>query len=63
MLQATREKLKQLVAEAEPRVQRDWFRRWILSIKTDGETADVTYNLGCLMTGEGVRNSIRVSGR
>lgn len=62
MLLATREKLKQLVTEAEPRVQRDWFRRWIVSIKTDGETADLTYNLGYLGSGEEVRNSIHVSG-
>jgi site-specific DNA recombinase len=62
MLQATREKLRQLIAEAEPRVQRDWFRRWIVSIKTDGDTADMTYNLGYLASGEGVRNSIHVSG-
>ena len=62
MLLATREKLKQLVAEAEPPVQRDWFRRWIVSIKTDGETAEMTYNLGYLASGEGVRNSIHVRG-
>jgi DNA invertase Pin-like site-specific DNA recombinase len=61
MLEAARAELRKVVAKAEPRVQREFFRRLIKSINTDGKTAEVTYNLGEFASGVGVRKCINVS--
>lgn len=61
VLEAVRKELRKLLAEAEPRVQREFFSRLIKSIKTDGKTAEVTYNLGQFASGEKVRKCINVS--
>jgi hypothetical protein len=62
MLLAVRNEMRRIVGEADSRVQRNFYRRFIKSIKTDGKTAEVTYNLGSLMCGDGVRDSGNVSG-
>jgi DNA invertase Pin-like site-specific DNA recombinase len=59
LLEAAKKELQRIVAEAEPRVQRDFFSRFIKSIKTDGKHAEVVYNLGDLV--ERVRSNIHVS--
>jgi site-specific DNA recombinase len=57
-LEAARKELHELIAGAEPRVQREFFRKFVRSIRTDGSSVEMTYNLGSFFGGEGVRCSI-----